>query len=309
MLQVRGANAYLGNRRRPVADNVTEAALAAVEENPGTSTRRVSGQLGAAHSTIWKIWRAHGLHPFHKQKVQGLNPEDYQPRSNFCEWYLQRCQQEEVFPFTILFSDEATFGRDGIFNTKNNVEWSDENPHSTYGSGHQVQFSVNVWLGVVGDELIGPYLLPARLNSENYLIFLQEVLPGLLENVPLPIRREMIFQQDGAPAHFGRFVRAHLNETFPLRWIGRAAANDLVLARWPARSPDLNPLDFCLWGWMKALVYETPVDLEEDLIARILAAALVIQETPEIFANIRESMHKRCTTCIQANGAHFEQLL
>ena len=27
---------------------------------------------------------------------------------------------------------------------------------------------------------------------------------------------------------------------------------------WPARSPDLNPLDFWLWGHLKAMVYAAP---------------------------------------------------
>lgn len=286
-----------------------DEALEAVQQHPGTSTRRVAGQLGVSKNTVWRIWHQHGLYPYHKQKVQPLNPNDYEPRVNVVNWYLERLAQQEEFPSLILFSDEATFSRDGILNTKNNIEWATENPHSVYEKGHQVQFSINIWMGVVGDQLIGPYLLPPRLNAENYLVFLREVLPELLEAVPLHIRQNMIFQHDGAPAHFGRIVRNHLNQMFPHRWIGRSAANDVAVITWPARSPDLNPLDFCLWGWMKELVYKTPVESEEDLIARILAAALIIQETPDIFANIRESMRKRCDACVQVNGAQFEQLL
>ncbi|GBN72736.1 hypothetical protein AVEN_37053-1 [Araneus ventricosus] len=47
-----------------------------------------------------------------------------------------------------------------------------------------------------------------------------------------------IFQQDGAPPHYGNIVREFLDTTFPQRWIGRGA----VLA-WPPRSPDITPLD------------------------------------------------------------------
>ncbi|KAJ8882818.1 hypothetical protein PR048_014632 [Dryococelus australis] len=42
---------------------------------------------------------------------------------------------------------------------------------------------------------------------------------------------------------------------------------------WPARSPDLTPLDYFLWGHMKDVIYETPVESEEDLLAQIMAAA------------------------------------
>jgi hypothetical protein len=41
---------------------------------------------------------------------------------------------------------------------------------------------------------------------------------------------------------------------------------------------DLIPLDFFLWGHIKSLVYETPVETQEELIARILAACLVVQQ-------------------------------
>ena len=34
------------------------------------------------------------------------------------------------------------------------------------------------------------------------------------------------------------------------RWIGRGGT-----INWPPRSPDLTPLDFCLWGLMKSEVY------------------------------------------------------
>ncbi|KAJ4433430.1 hypothetical protein ANN_15689 [Periplaneta americana] len=50
-----------------------------------------------------------------------------------------------------------------------------------------------------------------------------------------------------------------------------------------ARSPDLTPLDFFLWGYVKSLVYETPVETEEDLRARILAACDNVRTKPGLF--------------------------
>ena len=54
---------------------------------------------------------------------------------------------------------------------------------------------------------------------------------------------QVIFQQDGAPPHWGLEVRQFLNETFSDRWIGRDGP---IL--WPPRSTDITPLDFFLWG-------------------------------------------------------------
>ena len=59
----------------------------------------------------------------------------------------------------------------------------------------------------------------------------------------------------------------HLNDTFGNRWIGRG---DPIT--WPPLSPDLTPLDFHFWGYMKTLVYETPVERQQDLVARIQVA-------------------------------------
>ena len=39
------------------------------------------------------------------------------------------------------------------------------------------------------------------------------------------------------------------------------------------RSPDLTPLDFYLWGQMKNMVYDTPVQSEMYLVSRIAVAA------------------------------------
>ena len=56
------------------------------------------------------------------------------------------------------------------------------------------------------------------------------------------------FQQDGAPPHWGLNVREFLNTQFPDRWIGRNGP-----IHWPARSPDLTPLDYFLWAISKTL--------------------------------------------------------
>ena len=69
----------------------------------------------------------------------------------------------------------------------------------------------------------------------------------------------MMFMQDGAPAHFSTGVRDHLDNIYPLRWIGRGGP-----VAWPPRSPDLNPPDFLLWGHLKNLVCKTEVSNVEE---------------------------------------------
>ena len=64
--------------------------------------------------------------------------------------------------------------------------------------------------------------------------------------------------------------------TFPNKRIGR---NGPVV--WPPKSPDLTPCYFFLWGYMKSLVFKTPVETRQELIARILwEAATTIRGKP-----------------------------
>ena len=87
---------------------------------------------------------------------------------------------------------------------------------------------------------------------------------------------------------------------FGARWIGMTGPT-----AWPARSPDLTCPDFFVWGYMKSMVYETDIDSEDDLVARIVSAAAEVKKTPGIFG----SMARRCTVCLDVNGRVFQHLL
>lgn len=178
------------------------------------------------------------LHAYHLQKVQELQPDDFAPRIQFVQWFLQRNIADPAFPAHVLFTDEAFFTRDGYFNSKNSHIWDYENPHAMFVRTHQ-QFSVNIWAGIVGDHLLGSVSLPLHLNEAAYLEVFQNTLPLLMENIPLAMRRDMWFQHDGAPPHFSVAIRAHLNNTYGEQWIWKAGP-----VAWPARSPDLRPIDF-----------------------------------------------------------------
>lgn len=167
----------------------------------------------------------------------------------------------------------------------------------------QAKFSVNVWAGVIGRTLIGPHILPDNFNGENYLYFLQNDLPTLLDDAEVPILntdRPIIFQQDGCPAHWTLIVREHLDNCFPGSWIGRDGP-----IPWPARSPDLTPLDFFVWGRAKELVYTTEISTREELIQRIEAAFRTMKEEMQLKITTTE-VRNRCRKCIRCGGSHFE---
>lgn len=237
-----------------------EEILRHFEEDPTISTNKVARLTGVSQWKVWSTIRRVGCHPYHYTPVQGLEEGDHVRRMEFCRFMLNSDAENANFLTSILWTDESKFNREGITNFHNKHYWAEENPHLTKETSFQRKFSVNVWMGVIGRYLIGPHFFPQNLNGEIYEIFLRDDLPLLLEDVPLAVRRRMIFQNDGCPAHYRLTVRQLLDERYPNRWIGRAGP-----IPWPARSPDLTPLDYYVWGHMKEMVYATPVNTIEDL--------------------------------------------
>ena len=143
--------------------------------------------------------------------------------------------------------------------------------------------------------------MEGRLTGEAYLRFLQEELPRLLEDVPLNKQGRMYSQHDGAPPHSSREVRNFLNYRFPGRGIGRGGPHS-----WPARSPDLSPLDYCVWGWMKELVYSVKVVMRDAMLSRILDAADSIRNSQQKLQRAtRAAVHNRAAACVAAGGGIF----
>lgn len=207
---------------RPASLTVAEEEdiLRRVEENPEISIRRLSAATAIPRTSIHRVIRAQLLHPYHHTNVQELLPTDLPLRLHFCQWLRNKQNNDPTFFSRVLFTDEATFTRRGIINARNSHTWSEENPRIARTKHFQKEFSINIWCGIVGDYLVGPYELPTRLNGESYLNFLENVLPNLLEDVLLNIRNTMWFMHDGAPAHFAQNVQIYLNNHFRQRWIG-----------------------------------------------------------------------------------------
>ena len=93
-----------------------------------------------------------------------------------------------------------------------------------------------------------------RRKSERRL--LQECHPERNATAVLPDIRHVAgdcfaFQQDSAPAHRARDTVALL----------RKETSDFIPPDlWPPNSPDLNPVDYCVWSILQEKVYGTRFD-------------------------------------------------
>ena len=70
-----------------------------------------------------------------------------------------------------------------------------------------------------------------------------------------------------------------------------------------------NATQFFLWGHMKYLVYQTPVDTVENLLARVLGAAQGIQQITGVMERVYQNMCRRYNVHNELGGRHIEPLL
>ena len=153
----------------------------------------------------------------------------------------------------------------------------------------------------MNDTLIGPFFIDGNLNACAYEKLLKNQIVPRIRVITGDNFQNIWFQQDGAAADYGRKVRAYLDTQFPHRWIGRRGEIE-----WPARSPDLTPLDNFRWGYLKNKVYSTQPQSLDELQNRILQEATLIDR--EMIRNAVTHSYNRIAFCQDAQGFQFEHL-
>ena len=88
-------------------------------------------------------------------------------------------------------------------------------------------------------------------------------------------------------------------KTFPDRWIGCDGS-----IPWPPRPPDITPLNFFLWGYIKDIVYRTTVRYINDLQHRIIEAIDTV--AVDKLARTWQEIEYRLDIVRATDGAHVE---
>ncbi|GBM98608.1 hypothetical protein AVEN_211051-1 [Araneus ventricosus] len=73
---------------------------------------------------------------------------------------------------------------------------------------------------------------------------------------------------------------------------------------WPPLSPDLTPMDFFLWEYLKQQVYVTPPPILQDLQRRITDACANMASS--MLHRVQREVQARVKMCIVADGEKFE---
>lgn len=273
-----------------------------LRSQPTVSISKLSQQLSASQTTVHRVIHRLGFRPYKFHHAVALKETDWMKRLEYCEWFKSTILQQPTLVEDIIFTDEAIFYLHGNSNSKNEVYWSQENPHVIKETHHSYNPKVLVWFGMHGFNVLGPYFFDVTLNSERYLFLLTEFLQQYLERLNPDQRQRTYFQQDGASVHYAKCVREWLDVTFPQRWIGRGGP-----INWPPRSPDLTPLDSFLWSRLKSVVYSPQPHSIDKLKYNIREASRNIPL--EVASRVHQNMLKRVDKCIELEGRYFEHRL
>ena len=283
---------------RPSLDETKSEEISEIFQNqPSTSIRQAASAISCSYGYVHKVLKHDlKLFPYKIQVTQELHEEDFSLRVSMCETLLEKTEEDENFLEKIIFSDESTFRLDGIVNRHNCRIWGEEKPGETFQRSHSSP-KVNVWMGISSQRIHGPFFFDGNITGENYLDMLQR---SFLPQLSRFEKRQAFFQQDGAPPHYAKSVRKFLDDNFNDRWIGRCGP--LV---WTARSPDLSPLDFFVWGFLKTKVFSLHPRTLQELKDCISDASEEI--TPDMCRSAIVSFKKRLQKCIDAGGTNVEQ--
>lgn len=249
-VQIKGGRGRKRSGRSQV--NIQRVRQIVENNNPSdvTSARKISRITTIKRTTVQRILKSDlNLKVYKKVYCQKLTIENKRRRKIRCQQLLRRFRSREDIS-KIWFSDEKVFFLRQPKNTQNN------RVYSTAAKKREVPLerlliprahfaeSVMVSLGVSKSGKTSVIFIDknVKINSE---VYQQHVLANLLYEIE-NIDDTYCFQQDGAPSHTSRSTIRYLQENCP---------EFIEPELWPPNSPDLNPVDYSIWGILESMVY------------------------------------------------------
>lgn len=157
---------------------------------------------------------------------------------------------------------------------------------------------VCVSVAVSGSKVVGRYYLDERIvYAESCLHLSHNYFLSMLRS----LLQVAVFQQNKAPPHYCREVRALLDQTLPALSTGRGPPT-----RWKCGSLDLTTHDSVLWEYIKNKVHSSHVTNNTPLKRRKTSAICCIRA--EVFRNVSKTVDDRLNKVVGQNGGHMVHL-
>uniref|UniRef100_A0A8R1DIY6 C2H2-type domain-containing protein n=11 Tax=Caenorhabditis japonica TaxID=281687 RepID=A0A8R1DIY6_CAEJA len=235
--------------------------------NDGLSLNRMASQLGIARSTVQSIVKNDlKLKSYKLRRGQYLSDKSKAMRLEKCRKLLQHFQVRRVSD--VIWTDEKIFTIEPLPNRQNQRQLlsKDDSMSPKRRLAHNRLFpkSVMVWAGITATGKTPLVFIErnVKINSEVYqkIVLMDNLLPWVTQHFA---GGPFILQQDWAPSHGSRSTLAVLEAHFP---------GFLDKNLWPASSPDLNPMDFSVWGMLEGKIAGKVFATVDDLKAALEVA-------------------------------------
>lgn len=294
------------SKRTPENIAAVEEMIMSQESQPGThrSLNEIAREIEVSRSTVRNI--VHNdlkLKCLKKRHAQELTEANKLTRFVRAKQLLRDYPQSKVH--FIWFTDEKIFTVAAPKNAQNDRLYVPTGTLKKQVSATRLlttrsTFTKSVMASVGVSSLGATELIfidpGVKINGAYYrdVLLSQQLLPAIRA-----LSGEFfIFQQDSAPAH-----RAY--DTVEMLRLNTPAFIPPTL--WPPNSPDLNPVDYKIWGVLQERVYRTRIRDVDHLKERLVEEWTQFDQ--KIIDGSINQWRKRLRACVSADGGHFEQTI
>lgn len=285
-----------GRKRSIRTPTVIKQVREKIRRNCEVSQNSIGKQYGFSRTTARNIL-IHDLNmkPYKKRVIHGITVAQKEKR-------LKRCKILNTWhaDSEIIFSDEKLFVLEQSVNSQNDrcygVSISSIPEDIRSVKRFQNKSSIMVWGAICSRGT-----LPLIFIDKGVKINQQYYLENVLKNNLLPEAHKLfnkeyyVFQQDGAPSHTAKSVQYWCEENLP---------DFISKDEWPPSSPDLNPLDFSIWGYMLQRLSKEKISTLDHFKLKI---AEIWDNIPmEVIRAACSSFPKRLRAVIKAKGGPIE---
>ena len=251
--------------------NTVKELISSQEDKPGTHSmpNEISKMMNIPLTSIRRIIAEDlKLQTFKKIKGQQIDTRTKEKRIERCP-NLLRVFTKQVLE-TASFSDEKIFKVTQLLNVQNDRTYAPSAyKKSTIEykrlyverSGFPMSLMVSVAISKVGKSSIFFVEPGAKVNRAYYR---EKLLASMMPEMDrLTGYQPYVFMQDGARSHTANETVRFLNQQ---RYLTLLQPN-----MWPPNSPDLNPVDYCVWSALERNVYrgrrfENTIELKEAIL-------------------------------------------